>query len=216
MKFLNYNSPLITFINKLVDHVLLGLLWVLASLPVVTFGAAETAMLYTTKKSLHQGEGKIFSTFWRVFSREFRQATVLWLIQLLLLGILGANCYILFRYEVPKVLYFLLLPMILFSFCWMQLWFGYLSSFGDTTKALLSNTFRMTVGSFPWALLLAVMAAAAIAGCLICFLFMPPVLLLIPGIYGMLAEQLLRKAFKKYLPEEPEELPSAQESEASC
>ena len=203
MKFLNYDSPLVSFINKVVDHVLLGLLWVLASLPVITFGAAETAMLYTTRKSLRQGEGKAFSTYWKCFAREFRQATLLWLIQLVLLALLGVNVFLLFQYEVPKVLYFVLLPMILFGFCWMQLWFGYLSNFRDTTKVLLSNTFRMTIGSFPWVMVLAALAVIAIAGCLVSSLYMPPVLLMIPGIYGMLAEQVLQKAFKKYLPEEP-------------
>lgn len=202
MNFLNYDSPFMTEFRKLWDYILLGLLWILASIPVFTFGAATTAMLYTGEKRVRTDEGKIWATFWKTFRKEFKQATLLWLISVVLTAIMAVNCLILWRVELHSILFALLLAAVLFSFGWIQLWYGYLSKFEDTNRVLLSNTFRIALVSLPWTILLIVLAVVAVAATVIFFFYAPPVLILIPGIYGMLIAWVFRKLFKRYLPEE--------------
>jgi len=43
MKFLRYDSPLMNKLRLLTDYMLVGLLWVIASIPVFTWGAATSA-----------------------------------------------------------------------------------------------------------------------------------------------------------------------------
>ncbi len=65
---------------KPIHIMFLNLLWVLFSLPVVTIGASTTA-LYTVFIKMRNGkEGKLFLDFWDAFRKNFRQATVIWLI----------------------------------------------------------------------------------------------------------------------------------------
>ena len=95
MKLLAYNSPFISTLGKIVDYILLGILWIFVSLPVITFGAATTAMLLTAEICLRKEEGKIAKTFFEHFKKEFKQATVLLIIQLPIFAILAANLWLL-------------------------------------------------------------------------------------------------------------------------
>ena len=49
-KIFNINNPFWTFMGKLVDVVVLHFVWLVCSLPVVTFGASTTALYYALLK----------------------------------------------------------------------------------------------------------------------------------------------------------------------
>ena len=51
--------PLFQLIYKLVNTVVAGVLWVLCCIPVVTAGAATTALYYTIVKTVRHGRGTI-------------------------------------------------------------------------------------------------------------------------------------------------------------
>jgi len=73
----------------------LNLLWALCSLPIVTVGAATTALYDVAMRIAEDREGDLTQQFFRAFRSNFRQATTLWLI-LLAVGIfLGADIYVL-------------------------------------------------------------------------------------------------------------------------
>ena len=184
-------------LRKLTDHVFLGLLWVVVSLPIVTFGAATTAMFYTAEKAIEKDEGRILHTFWKAFRRDFRQATVLWLLEVVILAAVSFDVRLLLVVQLPGYLRVLLTIAIIFVLSWLQLWFGYLSKFENNSKVLLSNTLRMTVGNFLKAFLLSVLAVAALAGAYILIL-MPPLLVLIPGVYQIFARKLFQSIFNRY------------------
>lgn len=111
MKLFSYDGPLVTGINRLIDYILLGLLWMVASLPVVTYGAATTAMLFTAEVCLHKGEGKLFHTFRQSFRREFKQATLLWLIVAAVSALLLVDAYVLSTIKLPDAVLTLLFVM---------------------------------------------------------------------------------------------------------
>ena len=46
----NYDNPVWRFIGKLGDLILLNILWIVCSIPIVTAGAATTAVYYVTLK----------------------------------------------------------------------------------------------------------------------------------------------------------------------
>ena len=198
MRLLSYDSPFMTGFRRLVDYILLGLLWVAVSLPLVTFGAATASAIHTAEKAVRREEGKLLSTFFACFCREFRQGTLLTLLYGVMLALLVIDVLVVTGVKLPWAALLLLALVMLLVFSWMQLWFGYLSCFQDTSKALLSNTFRMTLDSTPKVLLLALTALAALAVSVLCVVWMAPYALLVPGIYLMLSGRLLRWIFGKY------------------
>lgn len=82
-------------LRRIADGCYLNVLWLVCSLPVFTIGAATTAMYDVTLRIAENREGDVTQQFFRAFRRNFRQATVIWLI-LLALGIfLGTDIYVL-------------------------------------------------------------------------------------------------------------------------
>lgn len=205
MIFLKYDSRFMVGLRRLVDYAFLGLLWILASVPVITFGAATTAALLTAEITIQKDEGKMLTTFWEWFRKEFKEATILWLIQLPLLGIAAMNVWLVYNSQlsaVPRALIYVASGVI---FCWIQLWFGYLSKFEDTVKTILGNTLRITLANLGSALLLGVLALAALTGTAALTLIMPPLAILVPGAYLLSCTAVFRKVFAPFLPKsEPE------------
>ncbi len=76
------NNRFWQFLNKMMDQILLTFVWVLCSVPVITFGASTTAY-FKISVELHQDiEGAIFRDFFKEFGRCFKRATLVWLLQL--------------------------------------------------------------------------------------------------------------------------------------
>lgn len=71
MDFMKHDSQFMTALQKITSYVLLGILWIVASIPLLTFGAATTAAFFTAEKSIRDGEAGIFAIFWRSFRKEF-------------------------------------------------------------------------------------------------------------------------------------------------
>ena len=69
----------------------LNLLWIVCSLPIITVGASTTALYYVTLKIAEDREGDITQQFFRAFRSNFKQATQLWLMLLLLGVVLGVD-----------------------------------------------------------------------------------------------------------------------------
>lgn len=205
MRLFSYNNPILTVLRRLVDYFAVGLLWVAASVPVITGGAALTAALQTVKTSIRKDEGHIWQTFWRQFRAEFKQATVLWLLTLVLSGILFLNFCIIRDNEMPLVFEFLGYAVCLVAFLWMQLWFGYLSAFEDDTKTLLHNTFRMVIGSPVLTLLAGILLFAAAIIAYVSLFTISLLLFIVPACYLFLYAALMRKLFSRYLPAEEKE-----------
>lgn len=97
MKFFSYDSKFSQIILKICSGCYLNLLWFLCSLPIVTAGASTAALYSVTLKLARDEEPRLFSEFFKAFRANFKQATVLWLIMLVLGMVLGADGYILYH-----------------------------------------------------------------------------------------------------------------------
>lgn len=198
MKFLQYDSPFMTGCRRLTDYMILGWLWIIASIPIITFGAAITATLRTAQISIRQNDGTIWKPFWKYFRQEFKQATILWLIQIVVLNLLVIDVVVVRYLGLPMIVQQLMLLICIFVFCWLQLWFGYQSRIKDKLGMVLLNAFRMTVSNFGRTLLMAILAFLAVALSYFSIFFFSPLILLIPGIYITAYTALLRGILKRY------------------
>ena len=95
-KLFSQESPLFQFLSFLADLMVLTVMWLISCIPVVTIGAANTA-LYSCVIKMRKGEGvKPILDFWTAFKSNFAQATALWGITVLLLGTVLADLYLVF------------------------------------------------------------------------------------------------------------------------
>ena len=81
--------------SKLFDLWMLGMLWLLCSIPVLTIGASTTALYYAVTHSVKSDDGYASHMFFRSFRRNFRQATILWLVLVGLFMLMRLNTGIL-------------------------------------------------------------------------------------------------------------------------
>ena len=79
MNIFSMNSPAARAINKFVQMVYLGLLWFLCSIPVVTIGAATTALYEVLLKMVKNQEGALGAAFFRGFRANLKCDTLVWL-----------------------------------------------------------------------------------------------------------------------------------------
>lgn len=79
-EFFHYDGGYTQIISKIFDALVLGLLWLLLCLPVITAGAATTALYYALIKSLRNNRGYAVREFWHGFRTNWRQATVIWIV----------------------------------------------------------------------------------------------------------------------------------------
>lgn len=94
---LNPDNPVMQFITKIVYSVYLNILWFMCCIPVVTAGAATTALYYVTLKMAKNEEGGITKSFFKAFKENFKQSTIVWLILLALGIVLGIDGYVLWH-----------------------------------------------------------------------------------------------------------------------
>lgn len=91
----HYDSPFVSFVNKIIDMVLLNLLFLIGSIPLVTIGAAQTALCISLRRHF-SSDAPIFSTFWKAYLVNIKQSTILWILSLCVhvLGIGGILYYV--------------------------------------------------------------------------------------------------------------------------
>lgn len=147
----SYNSKFNQTVNQIIDCLFLSLLWLVSSLPVVTVGAATTALYHTVDTVFRQEKGSLWKEYWRVFRRDFRRATGLWLLMLLILLVMAGNVYAAFFVGIQNGTLLVLLQigavfLMAVMAVWMQCWFPYLSRFDDPVKIILKNTIAMMMG----------------------------------------------------------------------
>lgn len=78
----NLDNPFIQFLARVGDMILANFLFMICSLPVVTFGASLTALHKLTQDIAMEEERGVFRTFFRAFRENFKQATIAWLMML--------------------------------------------------------------------------------------------------------------------------------------
>lgn len=186
-------------LDHLADLLILSLLWLLCSLPLVTAGAATTALYDAAAHCLHGPEPMPWKRFVQTFRRELLPAslvTVVWGAVLLMLVYalqMTAAAASAGTSAAWAALIFCLVVMILpvGAACWM---FPLLSRFTFRPVDLMLTSLRLALGRLPRTLGLVLILAVSIF--LIRLLLFPVILL--PGIAAWLFAALLEPVFHQY------------------
>ena len=205
----NLDNKFFQGINKIVDCICLSFLWVLLCIPVVTAGAATTALYYTVNKVIRNNRSYIWKEFWHAFRTNFKQSTLVWLILIFIYVIMGIDCYIMFQYAKAGVsygsLYIVFAVLMLIVTMWANYLFPYMARFENTLKAVLKNCVIMALLNLGKSVVLLVLFLAAFV---VTYVFFPAIMIL-PAVYMLLANFILEKVFVKYMT--PEDIEAEKE-----
>ena len=165
MNIFDEGSPVLRFLNRVTDLLVLNLLALLMCLPVITAGASLTAMHYVLLKLVRDEEGYIAKSFFRSFKRNFLQATVIWLIFAALWVLTISNLVMIvqgsgkFPIWLPAAVLFaalILLVVMLYTF-------AMLSRYDNTILQMLFNACSLAFSRLPQSLeMLAILVVPAI------------------------------------------------------
>ena len=140
------------FIGKIADVACMSLLWFLTSLPIVTIGASTAAFYSFTLDAVHDEEGKVWSTYFSAFRENFRKATLLWLLQLVLTAFLAVNLYAAWNFYLLKGI--LGLGLLSLALCGLIVCTGtclylypILVYYDFPVKKIITDSFIMAVGN---------------------------------------------------------------------
>ena len=84
------DNPLVQFLARVGEMILVNTLFLLCCIPVITIGAALTALQKVTQNIAGDAPGGVWRTYWQSFRRNFRQATAAWLV--ILVFFVGMFC----------------------------------------------------------------------------------------------------------------------------
>lgn len=203
----NYDNESIfmRWFTKLADVVLLSLMWVLCCLPVVTIGASSVALYDAITRCVHGNQESPFKYFFHVFKTELLRGigiTLLW-------AVLGVALYL--------------------GYCFLRQW-GQNSSFASGYSVVYLGTMLIPVSVLLWlipmearfsygffglhkaaatfalvhlpttGIVLGILAVAAVIT-----VFVPALVVLLPGIVVTLQSWFVEKIFKKYIGEEEQD-----------
>ena len=150
MRFFSYESKFSQLLLKLCNACMLNVLWFVCSLPIVTMGAATTALYYACLKIVRDEDSHVAAQFFRSFRQNFRQATQIWLILLGCGLFLGLDGYILYHLRLTSggtmgVIWTLALAAVIAAAIVLVIVlehvFPLLASVENTDKAMLKNAF---------------------------------------------------------------------------
>ena len=147
MNFLHVESPLMKKLGIMADLLILNLVTLVCCLPIVTAGAAFTAMHYVLLKIVRGEEGYVVKTFFRAFKENLLQGTILWIIMVIVYAALFVDWRILRMQgnEFPVFMNILLLAAVIIIYLISLYVFPILSRYENSVLGTIKAALTMSV-----------------------------------------------------------------------
>lgn len=204
-RFFSSENKFFVLMSKIFDVMVLGLMWLVLCLPIITIGPASTALYYTMVKVIRRERSYLFKEFFRSFKLNFKQGAIITLIY----AVLVALMYFDFAYvralteegsKYGAVLFGAFIVLGIFVVFTMVYIFPVLSRFTVTLKNLFKWSFFMAIRHIGWTLLMAVLFIGTALMLYFSFFYMPPLILFLPGLYTLIVSFPMERIFKRYMP----------------
>ena len=206
----NFEGPVFTFLSRLADLFWLNLLFIVCCIPVITIGAATTALYYVTLKMAKDEEGYITRSYFKSFKENFKQATVIWagflligIIMIMDLRIVNGG-YAAEGFSTPAlgnvimVAVFVMGVVILMTGTYV---FPILAQFDNTIRNTVKNAFLISIRHLPYTIAMLIITAVPVA----LIWFFPALFILVLIMFSATAyfnSKLFNKIFVLYMPKE--------------
>lgn len=194
------NNPVWKAVNRFADMMLIGILFIITCIPIVTIGASLCAFYYTVMDSLRKEDGYIFRRYFTNFGKNFKKGTLIWLIMLGLFVICVVNllCWTL-NYDMVIAPVMLVISVIL-TLVWLMTFvfvFPLQARFENKIGQTIQNAFLLAISHLPFTI--SVILLLGILGflCAVSWLAVFCMLLFGIGVAGYLLVYNFERFFKK-------------------
>ena len=205
--------------SKVADLCILNIICVVCCIPVITAGASITAMYYVTLKMVRNEEAYIIRSFFKSFKQNFKQATIINLIMLLIGVVLYVDLNVSKAMQggAGQIFQIIFMAFVLIYFILFLYVYPVLARFYNTIKNTIKNALFMAIRHFPYTVVMVIIAVCPLLLLLVksyqiqSTLF---VLFLLMG-FALIAycnSYFLAKIFDIYMPKEEAGQESAGES----
>ena len=191
--------------STLFDILMIGILWFLCCLPLITVGAGTTAAYYTMSKVVRFKTGYLFKEFWRSFKTNFKQSLIPTIITQLVIVVLVLDIYYVWnnRSKLNDSL-FIILSGVTFLFLACATYFGpFLSRFTKKNFALFKMSAYGAFRFLPITVLILVVFVVMVIG----IYLLPWAIVVFPGLFMYLLtypmEYVMRRFMKRPKEGEP-------------
>lgn len=203
----NYDNPIWRFIGKFWDLLIVHILWFVCCIPIVTAGASTTALYYVTLRLVRDDDGYTIRSFFKSFKENFKQATAIWMIFLVIGLILGFDLYFMATvFTTPSMwrtaLVTIFLAMLVIWTAMITYVFPLQSRFYNTVKKTIFNAFFMSIRHIFHTIGMVVIDAALV---FITLTLVPQLLLFGYSLIAFINSYFLEAVFKKYIPKDDRE-----------
>lgn len=155
-------SSFMQLLSSVADLVILNVLFLICSIPVFTIGASFSAMHFVLMKMVKQEDSNNIRTFIEAFLQNFKRATMLWLVFLVISGVIAGDAVLMMRgeVEIPQTAAIIVGAIYAVMLMVMTYAFPMISRYENSTKQILKNSLLICILNFPKSVGMALMYAA--------------------------------------------------------
>ena len=153
----NYENPFIQFLVRVGDLMILNVLFILCSAPVVTLGASLTALHRVTQNMLFEQEEPLIKAFFRAFRQNFKQSTLVWLVELVVIVSLVCDVLLVMAYfngGLAKAMYILVAVLAILVAGVFSYLMPLIARYENGTRQQVNNAVVLAIIKLPKTLLL--------------------------------------------------------------
>ena len=199
MKLFSMDSPLMQALSRIADILWLNVLTLICCIPIVTAGASFTAMHYMCLKMARNEETYISKGFFKSFKENFRQATIIWLIQLVVILVIGYDFFIMYTSQeglniVVQVPIFIATILVALTSTFV---YPILARFVNTIPHTIKNALFVSIMQLPKTLLMILMSVLPVVLLLYVPQLVPLTLMFCFSLPAYLFAKLYNNFFKK-------------------
>ena len=157
-RFFDLDSPFMRVLNRVADLMILNLLMIVCCIPVITIGASVTAMHYVLLKMIRGEDGYLIRGFFKSFKENFKQATLIWLLLLVVIAVYIGDAVI-FSFSgivFPKPLVIAVAAVGVVIFLIAMYVFPLLARFENSIRNTIKNAALIAIGNLPKTILMAI------------------------------------------------------------
>ena len=191
---LNPDSPVMRLVTKIADTVFLNILWFIFSLPIVTAGAATTALFDITLRMANDEEGSLLNGFISSFRSNFRSSPRTWLILLAAGAVFAFDGYVLYHMHSSNALWTIITAIFLVGLAAylivLMYVFPLMATFENTSLAMIKNAFMI---GMRFLLCTALQAGVYFLMLLIAVRFFTPILMFGEGLCAFVCSCLMNQ-----------------------
>lgn len=202
-RFFDLDSPIMRGLSIMADLICLNLIVLVLCIPVVTAGAAFTAMHYVLLKIVRNEEGYLLKGFFKSFRQNFAQSTGIWIIELIVVALFAADIKVMNSAAEPfplPVVIAILAAMVILLLTSIYI-FPLQARFENKVIQTFKNAFIMMVLHLPKTILMAIMYAFPVFLILLSNYAMPLLIMFCFSLPAFGSAYIYSGIFKKFEPE---------------